>query len=224
MNRSWSVVALLVAIPLRATALHPDIIDDEHVLSPPQQEATASQDFPFLAQVILTTAHPTTDALDQFVRDRMTSPMLVILAIDPVSRNTVVHFGAKLGVAPTAHSLIASAGDAAFREGDWPAGIQATFAMTGSSIAPVLSRTTLPTPGNGSVALTLAVFGSSFVFITFWLLRRRRDKTAAPLRTGGAYDGGPDYGSGSSTDLSGSSGNSGSDSGGADGGGGSSHW
>jgi hypothetical protein len=152
---------------------------------------------PFDARLLVTGESTSQEDLSRVVGSLVSEPDMVVVGLDPRHHRVQVHFGEQSGIPQAAWSGIERAGNDAFRQGDWAAGVAAIFETAaarvqtpgtpGAPAAPVAGRPSLLGPG--LLLLVLAgIIGAALLF------SRRR-----AMGSGYGYDAGygpPGYGGG----------------------------
>ena len=120
------VVAALVSSLAFAGTLQ--VKDEESLLSSTDRSAleSAVRDYPFDVRVLTTAAHASD--FDRYVGEQVSKPDMVVVGVDKEHRRTAVHFGKGSHIAQSEFHAIKEAGNAAFRSGDFGAGVQAILA------------------------------------------------------------------------------------------------
>jgi hypothetical protein len=169
------------------------IRDEAHVLAPAGVEQLRSTvaSAPFDARLVFTTDYADAQDLSRFVGSLVDEPNMVTVGVDPRHRHVQVHFGRGVGIARAEWPAIETAGNGAFREGNWGDGAAAVFRAASRSVTgnPATTPAGGHSPGVASVLLVLLVIGGVAAAVS--LLARRRFMDGRP---GGPGYGGPGYG------------------------------
>jgi hypothetical protein len=147
---------------------------------------------PFDARLLVTGDSSSQEDLSRVVGSLVSEPDMVVVGLDPRHHRVQVHFGEQSGIPQAAWAGIERAGNDAFRQGDWAAGVAAILQTAATRVqtpgAPGAAAGRPSLLGPGLLLLALAgIIGAALLF------SRRR-------AMGNAYDsryGQPGYGGGS---------------------------
>src|SRR5260370_18875415 len=92
---------------------------------------------PFDARLVVTTEYPQAQDLGRTVGSLVTEPNMVVVGLDPEHRHIQVHFGNGSHISRASWPAIESAGNDAFRHGDWAGGGVAIFRAASAAVADV---------------------------------------------------------------------------------------
>jgi uncharacterized membrane protein YgcG len=185
--------ALFVALAVfdqKAYAGTLQVRDEAHLLSAADVHRLQSvvSEMPFDARLVVTTEYPQAQDLLRLVGSLVTQPDMVVIGLDPEHRHVEDYFGSGSHIPRGARPAIESAGNEAFRHGDWAGGVTAILRAASAAVvgAPDGRSTSAPRPSLfGPVLLLMIVAGAIGIAVHF---ARRRAMMA------GAY-GSPGYGS-----------------------------
>jgi hypothetical protein len=174
------------------------IRDEAHVLAAGDAERlkSAVSTAPFDARLVLSSDYPEPQDLSRFVGSLIDEPNMVAVGVDPKHRHVQVHFGRGTGIEHSEWAAIETAGNGAFRNGDWAEGSAAIFrtaaqSVTGTVASPANAPHAL---GVGKLVMILLVVGGGVALIGFLARRFRSGPYNGPGYGGpgyGGYGGGP---------------------------------
>lgn len=101
-----------------------EIIDEAGTLTPAARADLAATPSQFRVRALFVSA-PTREALDARVSAAVTSPSTLAIGVDPGHHWTFTHFGVDTGVRSGDYQMVARAGLADFKAGDWAGGAKA---------------------------------------------------------------------------------------------------
>src|SRR5260370_899754 len=182
----------LVAVAHTAYAGTLQVRDEAHLLSAGDVHKLQSvvSGTPFDARLVVTTEYPQAQDLGRTVGSLVTEPNMVVVGLDPEHRHIQVHFGNGSHISRASWPAIESAGNDAFRHGDWAGGGVAIFRAASAAVADVPGgrSTDAARPSLfGPVLLLMLVAGAIGIAVHF---ARKR------ATYGSSYGGGPGYGPG----------------------------
>ena len=161
-----------------------------------QIEAVVAR-YPFDVRVLTTSAYTDQPSFSRYIGSQVSEPNQIVIGLDPVHRHTQVHFGTGTRISRSEWDTIEKAGNTAFRDGRWAAGVtsildQAGIAVgTGSATqAPASSTSSSSGWGIGGIILVLVIIAVPILIIMGIVAAIR----GAARRTMGY--GGPGYGGG----------------------------
>lgn len=205
--RVLCTLALVLLAPLSAWAGTLQIKDSEGLLSPGDAAALRHEgnDYPFDVRVVTTAEHPDKADLDRYVHEQLAAPNMVVVGVDKAHRHTAVHFGTSTGVPAGEFRAVEQAGNGAFREGNWRAGITAILNQAravarpsgslepsaGAGLAPASDRAASPARASASTAmwglLVVLIVAGLIVFVGVTLSRRARSGMLGVQPPNGGY-------------------------------------
>ena len=135
---------LTVALAGTAHAGTLQVRDEASLLSPADTSALRGEvdALPFDVRVWTTNNSASRATFDAQVGRLVSSPRMVVIAVDPVNRRTSVHFGLNLGVPSAQHQGIRDAAGPSFRQSDWRGGMSAIVRATAqhATMSPVRAQ------------------------------------------------------------------------------------
>lgn len=157
---------------------------------------------PFDVRVLTSTAYADQGAFSRYVGGQVNEANEIVIGIDPEHHHTQVHFGTGSHVARSDWAQIERAGNSAFRDTHWAAGVSSIIGQASSAVRPGVpgeaGRTAESGHGGWLAGGLMGLFFAVGVpilalFLLISLLRRLFGGRAAPVYGGSGY-GGPGYG------------------------------